>query len=199
MNAPVGQSPRGAPRDGILCLMKHIPALLLSIVLAAPLAGHAQAARELLPSLGSDGNFHLVLPSRNGRLAWHAGGFSIVKVTATPAGAELGVRAEDAAGRISLFGFLFLFPDDPALTSAKCRDATMDAAVQGNKTLKILGSSSLPRPGGPAVATVNYTAQTRDGKAHFSARAFVAVPGICGDLQAYSDSPVKASDPAIQK
>src|SRR5579875_2137702 len=95
----------------------------------ASVSGYAQAP--------VDSEFKLVFAEHNGQLRWRAEGFKVVQTSAKPNGCEIGVRAQDASGRLNLLGFLFLVPEQAPLTAAKCREGALQPEEKGNPTLKI--------------------------------------------------------------
>jgi len=140
----------------------------------------------------------LALPNHPGELAWTAPGFKITQNSAKPGGGEIGVRAQDASGRIGLLGFLFLFPEEAPMTSAKCRDGVLGPEKKAVATYRELSSSESPRSGGISVATVSYSVTGSDHMVHYSLRSFVASGDICGDLEIYSSEPIHSEDAGIQ-
>jgi hypothetical protein len=146
-----------------------------------------------------DGNFMLVLPTHQGQLKWNAEGFKIVQSTAKPNGAEVGIRANDGSGQFTLLGFLFLFPEQAPMTSAKCREGVMEPAKKSNPTLQIAASMQMARSDGPPMELVSYVGQGKDGKLVYSIRGFLAIGDICGDLEIYGNDVKVISDPNLKK
>src|SRR5580693_9123154 len=101
-----------------------------------------------------DGNFTLALPDHQGQLKWNAEGFKVVQSSAKPNGAEVGIRANDGSSQFTLLGFLFLFPEQAPMTSAKCRDGVLEPAKKSNPTIKIAASTQMARSDGPPVELV---------------------------------------------
>jgi hypothetical protein len=165
--------------------------LVLTVVVVYGLSAVAQTA--------TDGSFKLVLPDHRGQLSWSADGFVIIQSSAKPGGREIGIRGKDQKGRLIFLGFLFLFPEQAPLTSAKCRDGVLEPTKKDNPTLKVLATSEKTFPGSPPISMATYSARGRDGKPAYSVRGFVATGDICGDLEVYSDSPITADDAAVQK
>jgi tetratricopeptide (TPR) repeat protein len=162
------------------------------LLLTAAITGQAQ-------SLAKDGSFTLALPSHDGQLKWNAEGFNVVQTSAKPNSAEIGVRASDGSGQFTLLGFLFLFPEQAPMTSAKCRDAIMEPAKKSNPTISIAGTSRMARSDGPTLELVGYVSQDGDGKLVYSVRGFLAMGDLCGDLQIYGNDVSVISDPNLKK
>jgi len=141
-----------------------------------------------------DGNFTLVLPAHQGQLKWNAEGFKVVQNSAKPNGAEVGIRASDASGQFTLLGFLFLFPEQAPMTSAKCRDGVLEPAK-----IKPVATIEMPRSAGPPVELVSYIGQGKDGKLVYSIRGFLAMGDICGDLEIYGNDVSVIRDPNLKK
>jgi tetratricopeptide (TPR) repeat protein len=142
----------------------------------------------------SNGDYQLALTDHKGQLSWSIDGFKVTQNSAKPGGLEIGVRAADSSRRLSFLGFLFLVPEDPLLTSAKCRDGALAQVKQSNLKL-----SEILRPGGLPVALATYTTTARDGSPNYSVRGFVATGDICGDLEFYSGSPISDDDADLKK
>jgi hypothetical protein len=147
-----------------------------------------------LAQTGPDSSFQLALPNHQGQLRWSAEGFSIVQSTAKPNGREIGIRGQDESRHLTFLGFLFVFPEQAPLSSAKCRDGVLGPAGKSNPTMTIVANSETARQGGLPIATATYTAKTRDGSILYSVRSFVATGDICGDLEVYSEKPISAED-----
>jgi tetratricopeptide (TPR) repeat protein len=156
------------------------------------IAGQAQ-------SLSKDGSFLLALPAHEGQLEWNATGFSVVQTSAKPNSAEIGVRASDGSGQFTLLGFLFLFPEQAPMTSAKCRDGVMEPAKKSNPTITIAGTSEMARSDGPPLELVSYVAQGQEGKLVYSVRGFLAMGDLCGDLEIYGNDVSVINDPNLKK
>jgi tetratricopeptide (TPR) repeat protein len=146
----------------------------------------------------SAANFTLALPSHQGQLRWHADGFKVVESSAKPNGREIGFRGADLSGRLNFLAFLFLFPEQAPLDSAKCRDGVIEPEKASNPTLRVARVSVIKRTDGPAVALASYTSRGRDGKTAYMVRGFIATGDICGDLEVYSDTAI-AEDSEVQK
>jgi tetratricopeptide (TPR) repeat protein len=146
-----------------------------------------------------DGNFTLALPAHQGQLKWNAEGFKIVQTSAKANGAEVGIRANDGSNQFTLLGFLFLFPEQAPMTSAKCRDGVLEPAKKGNPTIKIAASMQMARSDGPPMELVSYVGQGKDGKLVYSIRGFLAIGDICGDLEIYGNDLTVISDPNLKK
>ena len=147
----------------------------------------------------SDATFKLALPEHKGQLSWSADGFKIIQSSAKPNGREFGIRGKDESGRLSFLGFLFLFPEQAPLTSARCRDGVMDPEKKSDANLKILATSDSTRLGGPPVSVVSYTTRGHNGKTAYMVRGFTGTGDICGDLEFYSDTPITADDASLKK
>jgi hypothetical protein len=146
-----------------------------------------------------DGNFTLALPAHQGQLKWNAEGFKVVQSSAKPNGAEVGIRANDGSNQFTLLGFLFLFPEQTPMTSAKCRDGVLEPAKKSNPTIQIAATTEMARSDGPPVALVSYVGQGKDGKLVYSVRGFLAMGDICGDLEIYGDDVNVIKDPNLKK
>jgi tetratricopeptide (TPR) repeat protein len=150
------------------------------------------AGRAQIPA--NDGNFTLALPTHQGQLQWNAEGFKVIQSSAKPNGKEIGVRASDRSSQFTFLGFLFLFPDQAPMTSAKCRDG-----VLGPAKIKPVASIQMARSDGPPVELVSYVGQGQDGKLVYSIRGFLAVGDICGDLEIYGNDVSVISDPNLKR
>jgi hypothetical protein len=146
----------------------------------------------------TDGEHKLSLPNHNGQLQWSAPGFKIIQSSAKPNGNEIGLRGQDEAKRITFLGFLFLFPDQAPLTSAKCRDGVMEPEKKANKSLTVLSTSETRRTDGPPLDLVTYKTDVRSSQTQSIVRGFIADGDICGDLEFYSDSTISVDDIAIK-
>jgi tetratricopeptide (TPR) repeat protein len=142
----------------------------------------------------SNSDYKLALTDHKGQLSWSADGFKVTQNSAKPGGLEIGVRAADSSRRLSFLGFLFLVPEDPSLTGAKCRDGAIAQVKKSNLKL-----SKIPRSGGSPVALATYTTTARDGSPNYSVRGFVAAGDICGDLEFYSGNPISDEDADLKK
>jgi len=142
----------------------------------------------------NDGNFTLALPAHQGQLKWNAEGFKVIQSSAKPNGAEIGIRASDGSSQFTFLGFLFLFPEQAPMTSAKCRDG-----VLGPAKIKPVASIEMARSDGPPVELVSYVGQGQDGKVVYSIRGFLAMGDICGDLEIYGNDVKVISDPNLKK
>lgn len=171
--------------------MKKTAICALWLALGA-IAAHAQGVVK-------DGVFTLALPAHDGQLKWTADGFTVIQTSAKPNNAEIGVRAKDGSGRYTFLGFLFLVPGETAMTSAKCRDGVLAVAQKSSPTMKIVGTSQMPRSDGPPVALAGYLAQGQDGKLVYSVRGFLAIGDLCGDLEIYGNQPSVINDPSLKK
>jgi hypothetical protein len=147
----------------------------------------------------ADDTYKLALVDHPGQLSWSSEGFKIIELSAKPSGNEMGIRAQDASGRLTALGFLFLFPEQAPLTSAKCRDGVMGPEKTQNASLKILESTEIARPGGLPVALVSYTARGDGGKTVYIVRGFIATGDLCGDLEFYSETPIHAGDADLKQ
>jgi tetratricopeptide (TPR) repeat protein len=138
-------------------------------------------------------DYKMALPNHNGQLQWHADDFQIVQSSVKPKGVEIGIRGENANGR-SFLGFLFLFPEQAPMTSAKCRDGIMTPVKKQDPELMVLKTSEIANIDGQQVEVVRYEA----GDYH-NVRAFIATGDICGDLEFYSRSPLSEDDSELNK
>jgi hypothetical protein len=146
-----------------------------------------------------DGSFTLALPTHQGQLKWNAEGFKVVQSSAKPNGAEVGIRANEGSSQFTLLGFLFLFPEQAPMTSAKCRDGVLEPAKRSNPTIQIAGTTEMMRSDGPPVSLVSYVGQGKDGKLIYSVRGFLAMGDICGDLEIYGNDVNVIKDPNLKK
>ena len=167
---------------------------LLALALAVAAAGNlaAQSAPAVAPS-GTPGPLRLALYNHKGLLTWTTPKFKITEASAKPDGHELGVRTEDAAGRLHSLGFLFVAPAFAPLTSTKCRDSVIASDTRDNPTLKVLRTLELARDDGPPVALAVYTAEGERG-AGYLVRGFIATGDLCGDLEFDSTEPISEHD-----
>jgi hypothetical protein len=146
----------------------------------------------------SDTDFTIALVNHAGQLSWSADGYKIVQSSAKPNGNEIGIRGKNESG-FTFLGFLFLFPEQAPLTSAKCRDGVLNPEKKSNPSLKIQSTSEITGSGKLPVSVVSYTTQARGGKAVYLVRGFVATADICGDLEFFSDSPINAEDGDLKR
>jgi hypothetical protein len=149
-------------------------------------------------SPANDGDFKLALPFHQGELQWHAAGFKIVQSSAKPNGVEVGIRGSNGSSGLTFLGFLFLVPEQAPMTSAKCKDETIEPLKRNNPALKILAASETVRSDGPPVEMVSYSAQGRDGKLGYSMHGFIATGDICGDLEFYASAPINPEDSGLK-
>src|ERR1700739_2092199 len=166
--------------------------LLLSLVVVTCLSTVSSAA-------SSDDSFKLALVDHPGQLSWSAEGFTIIESSAKPGGNEIGIRGQGQSGQQTFLGFLFLFPEEAPLTSAKCLDAVMGPEKKETPSLKITGTEEISQAGSLPVSLVSYTAKGESDKMLYTVRGFVANGGICGDLEIYSYAPLGLQDPNLQK
>jgi hypothetical protein len=151
------------------------------------------------PLLGQsvDGEFLLALPIHNGRLAWAAPGFKLTQSSVKPNGNEAGLRGVNASGKLTFLGFLFLFPEESPLTSAKCLKGVIEPMRKQNSKLKMTGERDNAGSGGTPVSLVSYEGRTDKGPL-YSVRGFVATADVCGDLEFYGEKPIAFDDPEIK-
>jgi tetratricopeptide (TPR) repeat protein len=109
------------------------------------------------------------------------------------------LRGQDQSGRQTFLRFLFLFPEQAPLTSAKCLDGVIGPEKKSNSSLKIVGTEEISQPGNLPVSLVSYTSRGEGGKTLYLVRGFVATTDICGDLEIYSYTPLSLQDPNIKK
>jgi len=147
----------------------------------------------------NDDAFKLALVDHPGQLNWSAEGFKIVESSAKPGGNEIGIRGQDQSGGQTFLGFLFLFPEEAPLTSAKCLDGVIRPEKKSTPSLKIVGTEEISQPGSLPVSLVSYTAKGEGGKTLYTVRGFVATGGICGDLEIYSYAPLSVQDSNLKK
>ena len=166
--------------------------LLLSLVVLTCLSTASSAA-------SNDDSFKLALVDRPGQLSWSAQGFTIIESSAKPGGNEIGIRGQDQSGGQTFLGFLFLFPEEAPLTSAKCLDGVIGPEKKSTPSLKIVGTEEISQPGSLPVSLVSYTAKGEGGKTLYTVRGFVATGGICGDLEIYSYAPLSVQDSNLKK
>jgi tetratricopeptide (TPR) repeat protein len=156
-------------------------------------AGQAAPARQSADSA----DFKLVLANHNGQIQWKAAGFKITETSAKPDGREIGIRAQDASGRLSFLGFLFQVPGQAPLTSAKCRDASLDEEKANDPTFKQSRMFEVARTDRIPVSVVDYSVQGKGGSPAYSVRGFVASGDLCGDLEVYSTEAIRSEDPEL--
>jgi tetratricopeptide (TPR) repeat protein len=160
-----------------------------SVAAAAQAASTGQAAGKA--------DFKLVLANHNGQVQWKAAGFKITETSAKPDGREIGIRAQDASGRLSFLGFLFEVPEQGPVTSAKCRDGSLEQEKASDPTFKQTRMSEVARTDRIPVSVVDYSVQGKGGTPAYSVRGFVASGNICGDLEVYSAEPIRSEDPDL--
>lgn len=167
------------------------PGVFISAIALFSISAAAQSSPEA--------EFRLALPDHKGQLEWSAPGFKIIQSSAKPNGREIGIRGQGESGRLYFLGFLFLFPEQSPLTSAKCRDEVLRPEKKNNPTLKITEMFETPRSGGPPVASATYTSKARDSSTAYMRRSFIASGDICGDLELYSNSPINPESSVVKK
>ncbi|HEY1897623.1 MAG TPA: tetratricopeptide repeat protein [Terracidiphilus sp.] len=170
---------------GIACLVMACG----SVAAAGQAASTGQAAGKA--------DFKLVLANHNGQVQWKAAGFKITETSAKPDGREIGIRAQDASGRLSFLGFLFEVPEQGPVTSAKCRDGSLEQEKASDPTFKQTRMSEVARTDRIPVSVVDYSVQGKGGTPAYSVRGFVASGNICGDLEVYSAEPIRSEDPDL--
>lgn len=111
---------------------------------------------------------HLTLASGTAT-PWH-----ITELSAKANGHEFGIRAE--SNGLHLLGFLFLWPEQPPMTAASCRDAML--AAEGVPAKAITARGALTSTSGTPIATATLAVAGKPA----TLRAFVAAGQICGDL-----------------
>jgi tetratricopeptide (TPR) repeat protein len=190
--------------------------VLFAVILTAPLQARGQSANSSnfkpapadhngqpsWPVNGFNNNrsyYQLAFASHNGQLSWSVDGFKEVQASAKPNGHEIGVRGTDGSGHLSFLGFLFLFPEQAPMTSAKCRDGVLGPEKNENKTLQVLNTTEISEPNALPVSIVDYTEQGDDGKTGYMVRGFVASDDVCGDLEFYGDRPIHAADASLHR
>jgi tetratricopeptide (TPR) repeat protein len=144
-------------------------------------------------------DFKLALANHNGQLSWSVDGFKIVQSSAKQNGHEIGIRGTDSSGHLSFLGFLFLFPEQAPMTSAKCRDGVIEPEKKENKSMQVLNTTEIAEPNALPVTVVDYTERGDDGNTGYMVRGFVATADICGDLEFYGDQPIHAADPNLHR
>jgi len=137
------------------------------------------------------------LPQHNGRLSWSATGFDTVESSAKPGGKEIGVRARNDSARLEYLGFLFLFPEQAPMTSARCSDGVLGPEKSANKSMTVSGESDLDNGGSIPVHVVEYSTLKDSGGREYVVRGFVAAGDICGDFEFYADNPIHTADQKI--
>lgn len=167
--------------------------LKISLVLAA-----ISLWMGVAPCAASDSTFKLALANHAGQLSWSAEGYEVIQSSAKPNGSEIGIRGRNNA-RTTLLGFLFLVPEQAPLTSAKCRDGTMNAEKRSNPSVEIQSTAEIKNAGTLPVSLVSYTSRRGDGKTLYIVRGFIAHADLCGDLEFYSDSPITVDDGALKR
>ena len=145
------------------------------------------------------GDFSLALPAHKGQLNWSMNGFTGTQYSAKPNGEEVGVQAKDGSNKLNLLGFLFLFPEQAPMTSARCLDGVMSPLMKRRSALQIVGRSQMAHPGGPSLELVAYVDQGQDGTLVYSIRGFLAMDDVCGDLEIYGNDASIISDPDVKK
>jgi tetratricopeptide (TPR) repeat protein len=148
---------------------------------------------------GNDDAFKLALVDHPGQLSWSAEGFKIIESSAKPGGNEIGIRGQDQSGQQTFLGFLFLFPEEAPLSSAKCLEGVFGPEKKSNASLRIAGTEQISQPGTLPVSLVSYTAKGEGGKTLYTVRGFVANGDICGDLEIYSYAPLSLQDSNLKK
>lgn len=112
----------------------------------------------------NDDAFKLALVDHTGQMSWSAEGFKIIESSAKPGGNEIGIRGQGQSGQQTFLGFLFLFPEEAPLNSAKCLDGVIGPEKKSTVSLKIAGTDQISQPGALPVSLVSYTARGEGGK-----------------------------------
>lgn len=145
-----------------------------------------------------DGAFKLALANHNGQMSWSADGFKVIQSSAKQNGNEIGFRGSDGSDHLYFLGFLFLFPEQAPMTSAKCRDSVIGPEKSSNSSFKILNMTEIARSNGLPVSLVDYSAQGSNGKTEYMVRGFIATADLCADLELYSDIPIHSADTNVR-
>jgi tetratricopeptide (TPR) repeat protein len=169
--------------------MKTICALTLCLLFIVVSAGAQTTANDAL--------LKIALPSRQGQLRWKAEGFKIIESSAKPNSQEIGLRGINQSGRLTFLAFLFAFPEQAPMTSAKCRDGVIEPTKKDNSTLKVISTSRIAHGDDLPIEVVSYSVRNRD-KSVYSVRAFIASGDSCGDVEIYSDDAITAEDPEVR-
>ncbi|MGP0071245.1 MAG: tetratricopeptide repeat protein [Bryobacteraceae bacterium] len=169
--------------------MKHASWLFAAVALCG-----SSALAQTVPGSA----FKLALPDHPGKLKWSADGFTVLQSSAKPNGREIGIRGRDGSHRLTFLAFLFVFPEQAPLTSAKCREGVLGPEEKSNPNLKIATRSEIVRAGQLPVAVAIYSAQAKTGSTIYSVRGFIASGDVCGDLELYSEKPISAEDADIK-
>lgn len=165
--------------------------LVITLIAIASLSTAARAATD-------ENTFKLALVDHPGQMSWSAEGFKIIEMSAKPGGTEIGLRGQDASGRLTFLGFMFLFPEKAPLTSAKCLDGVVGPEKKSLPSLKIIGNEEI-KSGSLPVSLVSYTAKGEGGKTLYTVRGFVANADVCGDLEIYSYTPLSLQNSSLRK
>lgn len=81
------------------------------------------------------------------------------------------------------------------MTSTECRDNELAVETKGDPAFKLFSTSEMHGSGNLMIALANYSHGS--GRKTFSARAFIADSGVCGDIEFYSPSRIDTSDPRL--
>jgi len=160
--------------------------------------GVAICAGLAFSQIAPGSSFRLALPGHKGQLKWTADGYSVVQNSAKPNGEEIGIRASEGSGRLSLLGFLFVAPGVSSLTSTQCRDGMLERTRKDNPGMKVSRTWEITGSGKVPIAVAAY-ALSGTGTTGYAVRGFAASGDVCGDLEFYSDQPVNDEDPSITK
>ncbi len=182
----------GLSRDSLDCSRMAQFGFVAAIALLTAFSLGGQPAKESF-------DFKLVLPDHPGQLRFTASGFKVVETSAKPEGSEIGIRGKDASGRLTFLAFLFLFPEQAPLTSAKCREGVLASERKDDPTFRLIGTTEIARPGGVPLSLVTFTTRAEDGTTGYRVRGFVATGDVCGDLDFYSASPIGSRDADLQR
>jgi tetratricopeptide (TPR) repeat protein len=139
------------------------------------------------------GTLSFSLPEHAGKLSLDQGALQIEELSAKPNGREWGIRAEDHD--LHFLGFLFVWPEEPNLNAASCRDEMLKkegpASEQAATNRLQLRSSS-----GVDIAIALMIPKDASSSA---VRAFVASGDLCGDLTFSSPHPVTEQSVPMHK
>lgn len=172
----------------------HLLPTLLVLVFSSFAAIPARV-QEPEPPVDSKGHFQIALPDQDGAMKWTAPSFTVTQMSAKPRGMEIGVRGAEKAAKLSFLGFLFRV-SEPA-SPQSCRDGQV-AELKREPGAKVVATPDVERGADGKLPIAETENQDNRGGTHYSVTGFLGGGHVCMSLEFYSDTPLRADDPAIK-